>query len=316
MTPPPAAPTDAPLASKTDAALAAAARAGDRGALDALFRAHLPLIYNLVRQAIGAGPDVDDVVQDILLRALRQLHQLRDPASFRPWLAAIAVHQVGTHLSGSEATAGSTAPLDAAAWQPDADIEGSALLRVELAGQRRQVRNASRWLAAEDRALLSLFWLETLGELTRAELAGAYGVSVAHAGVLLQRMREQLDLSRMVVVALEAMPGCDELSTLTANWNGAPSPFWRKRIGRHVRSCPACTSAGERMLPVERLLAGVTVLAAPTTLGDAAARIAATGTGPASTGGVLDRILATLRSHPGSVATVAGAAVLAVLAVV
>lgn len=42
---------------------------------------------------------------------------------------------------------------------------------------------------------------------TRAELAAALGTSVAHAGVRVQRMRNQLELSRSLVAALEASPG-------------------------------------------------------------------------------------------------------------
>jgi RNA polymerase sigma factor (sigma-70 family) len=313
-TPQPAAQIPSRPTPETDAALAVAAKSGDRRALEALFRNHLPLIYNLVRQTLGGTPDVDDVVQDILLRALRQLPQLRDPASFRPWLTATAVHQIGSHLARTEATAGRTAPLDAAAWQPDAEIEAPALLRVELAGQRRQVRSASRWLSPEDRTLLSLFWLETIGDLSRADVAAALRVSIPHAGVRLQRMREQLELSRTIVAALEAMPGCDELSAVIADWNGVPSPFWRKRIARHTRSCPVCTAAGEGLIPAERLLAGIAALPLPAALEDAAGQ-AAVGGGAGSTGGITDRLLTTARSHPGVIAAAAGAALVVVVAV-
>jgi hypothetical protein len=211
---------------------------------------------------------------------------------------------------------GRAAPIEAAAWKADADMEGPALLRLELAGQRRQVRNASRWLSAEDRALLSLWWLETMGELSRPEVSAALGVSVAHAGVRLQRMREQLDVSRMIVAALEVMPGCDRLHTAIADWNGVPSPFWRKRIARHTRSCPVCRGAAEGMVPPERLLAGFAAVPVPAALADAAARVVSTGAGPASAGDVLGRILAALRSHPWSAAAAAGAILIVAIAVV
>ena len=38
---------------------------------------------------VPAG-DVDDLVQDVFILALRRLSTLRDPASFGPWIAAIA----------------------------------------------------------------------------------------------------------------------------------------------------------------------------------------------------------------------------------
>jgi RNA polymerase sigma factor (sigma-70 family) len=167
-----------------DTALIVAARSGDRRALDELVTGYLPLVYTIVRRALGGHPDVDDVVQEIMLRAVRQLRLLRDPESFRPWLASIAMRHVSTHLHRRAATARRLVALDAAADVPDdeADVEGLTLLRVELSIQRRQVVRATQWLDPDDRALLSLWWLETAGQLTRGDLAAALDVSIAHAG--------------------------------------------------------------------------------------------------------------------------------------
>jgi RNA polymerase sigma factor (sigma-70 family) len=292
-----------------DAALAVAACAGDRAALDTLVRRHLPMVYNLVRQALGAHPDVDDVVQDVALRALRQLRDLRKPESFRPWLAAITVRQIGTHLSRADLAASRTTALDDEAWRPAAGAgpEDSALLRAELAGQRRQVRHAGRWLSPDERTLLSLWWLETVGELSRAEVATALGLNIAHAGVRLQRMREQLDLSRTIVAALETVPGCRDLADVVADWNGVPSPFWRKRIARHTRTCPTCERATDAMIPTERLLAGVALLPVPALVSGAATTTVTTGTIPS----MLARIVQATAARRWATTTVAGAAALA-----
>jgi RNA polymerase sigma factor (sigma-70 family) len=77
-----------------DLALVLAARGGDRAALDALAAEYLPLVYNIVGRAMNGHPDVDDVVQETMLRAVRGLGELRDPEAFRSWLVAIAVRQV------------------------------------------------------------------------------------------------------------------------------------------------------------------------------------------------------------------------------
>jgi len=57
-------------------------------------------------------------------------------------------------------------------------------------------RGRARTAPGSERVLFSLWWLEMTGELTRAEVATALGTSVAHAGVRIQRMREQLEASR------------------------------------------------------------------------------------------------------------------------
>ncbi|MGI5216028.1 RNA polymerase sigma factor [Plantactinospora sp. CA-290183] len=242
-----------------------AAQAGDRRALDDLVTAYLPLVYAVVRRALGGLPDVDDVVQETMLRALRELGTLRSPESFRPWLVTIATRQASTHLHRRQADAERTAPLAEVTDAPDTDAEGLALLRVELSRQRGQVLRASSWLDRHDRRLLSLWWLETAGLLTRTALAAALGTSVAHAGVRVQRMRNRLELSRSLVAALEARPRCARLSAALEDWDGVPSPLWRKRLTRHTRSCPVCPSQGQPV-PVERLIAGLALLAVPLAL--------------------------------------------------
>ncbi|MEU8660050.1 RNA polymerase sigma factor, partial [Actinoplanes philippinensis] len=149
--------------------LVRAAQTGDRSARDELVAAHLPMVYTIVRQVLGAHPDADDVTQDVMLRALRQLPALRSPESFRPWLASIALRHVSTHQHRTSRAAAHTAPLDEAAGLADegAAFEGVTVLEVELSAQRRQVQRAARWLNPEDRALLSLWWLEVAGHLSR-----------------------------------------------------------------------------------------------------------------------------------------------------
>src|SRR5258706_8756937 len=71
-----------------------AARGGDPRALDALVARCLPLVYNIVGRALHGHADVDDVVQETLLRVVRHLPELREPEAFRSWLVAIAVRQV------------------------------------------------------------------------------------------------------------------------------------------------------------------------------------------------------------------------------
>ena len=77
-----------------DRALVEAARGGDQHARDRLVAAYLPLVYNVVGRALDGHADVDDVVQETMLRCLRALWDLRDPGRFRAWLVAIAVRQV------------------------------------------------------------------------------------------------------------------------------------------------------------------------------------------------------------------------------
>jgi RNA polymerase sigma factor (sigma-70 family) len=304
--------------------LVVAAQAGDRRAVEDLISAHLPLVYTIVRRALSDHPDTDDVVQEVVLRALRELRELRTPESFRAWLAAIAVRQVSTYLHNRHRAVARAAPLDALIDVPDAtaDFENLTVLRLELSGQRGEVVRASRWLDADDQALLSLWWLEIGGQLGRTELSAALGISPAHAGVRVQRMREQLDVSRSVVAALETRPRCGRLDIVTADWAGLPGPMWRKRIARHVRSCAQCSRAGGDRVPTERLLVGSVLLPVPAVLAGAAmgkvrlSAPAASAATPAGTvgsagvdveGGVLSQLVRAVMAHPVAAVCLAGA---------
>jgi len=244
--------------------LVIAAREGDRRARDELISLYLPLVYNIVGHALRGHADVDDVVQETLLRAVRDLPAVRDPGSFRSWLVAIAIHQISGHMRRHRADGAAVAVFDEGSKMPHpAGFEETAILRLELSDQRRQTARASRWLDPEHRLTLSLWWQENTGRLTRREVATALGVSVAHAGVRLQRMRDQLDQGRAIVAALAAEPRCRRLSAAIEDWGGEHSPLWRKRIGRHLRGCPACRTATGARIPLERLLLTFAPLAVP-----------------------------------------------------
>ncbi|WP_144127866.1 sigma-70 family RNA polymerase sigma factor [Catellatospora sichuanensis] len=257
-----------PPHSTDDAALIVAAQAGDRRALDVLIEAYLPFVYTIVRRAVDADADVDDVVQETMVRVIRDLPDLRDPATFRAWVGTITVRQISNHLQrlrSSEPRAGDLAGLSEF---PDADgsFEGLTLLRLGIAAQRRQAAQAARWLDDEDRVLLSLWWLELAGRLTRTELAAAAGVSVAHAGVRVQRMRQQLEQCRALLAALDTRPRCGELDLLVADWDGVPSSVLRKRLARHVRGCAICDPAAAQLMAADKLLMGLALLPVPVAL--------------------------------------------------
>jgi RNA polymerase sigma factor (sigma-70 family) len=243
------------------AALVTAARGGDPEAQDALVSAYLPLVYNIVGRALGGSLDVDDVVQDTMLRALDALATLREPGSFRSWLVAIAMNEVRKHWQERQSAPGAMDEAEELA-DPGADFVDLTLVQLQLSGQREETARATRWLEPDDRGLLSLWWLECAGELTRAEVAAALELSTRHTAVRVQRMKAQLEAARVVVRSLDAQPPCEELRGLLGVWDGRPSALWRKRIARHARGCTRCSGLWIGLLPAEGLLAGLALVAA------------------------------------------------------
>jgi RNA polymerase sigma-70 factor (ECF subfamily) len=72
-----------------DAALVRAARAGDRAAFGQLYERYGRVVHGVVLAHVPYA-EVDDLVQDVFLIALRRLDTLREPLAFAGWLLAIA----------------------------------------------------------------------------------------------------------------------------------------------------------------------------------------------------------------------------------
>nr|QLK00117.1 sigma-70 family RNA polymerase sigma factor [Micromonospora carbonacea] len=245
-----------------DPATVAAAMGGNQAALDGLVAACLPLVYNIVGRSMDGHADVDDVVQETMLHAVRGLPGLRDPQRFRSWLVTIAIQQVRGRWRASSRWP-RRADLDVDLSDPGADFVDLTIAKLGLQGQRREVAEATRWLDDDDRHLLSLWWLEAAGELTRSELAGALELTPQQATVRVQRMRGQLDAARAIVRALRASPRCAELAHLARDWDGRPSTLWRKRFARHTRECGSCVDGWTDLVPADRLLVALSMVPLP-----------------------------------------------------
>ena len=69
--------------------LVRAVLSGERDRFARLYEMYAPMVHGILLARVPRG-EVDDLVQDIFLHALRKLHTLRDAAAFGPWIAMIA----------------------------------------------------------------------------------------------------------------------------------------------------------------------------------------------------------------------------------
>src|SRR5262245_12774395 len=72
-----------------ETALVVAARDGDRDAFGMLYQRYGRMVHGVLLARVPRG-QVEDLVQDVFLLALRRLDSLRDPERFGGWLAMIA----------------------------------------------------------------------------------------------------------------------------------------------------------------------------------------------------------------------------------
>ena len=69
--------------------LVRAVLAGERDRFGRLYEMYAPLVHGVLLARVPRD-EVDDLLQDIFLHALRKLHTLRNPTAFGPWIAMIA----------------------------------------------------------------------------------------------------------------------------------------------------------------------------------------------------------------------------------
>src|SRR5919109_5217926 len=76
----------------SDEALAAAANAGDRGALEVLLARHLDRIHAICRRVTGHPEDALDATQEALIAVTRGIHRYDGRSAFTTWLYRVATN--------------------------------------------------------------------------------------------------------------------------------------------------------------------------------------------------------------------------------
>ena len=74
-------------------------QAGDVRAFEQLFQSYVPRLYRFVWRSMGGDIlDVEDVLQETMVAALRTLDRYRGECGLYTWLCAIARHKVQDHI--------------------------------------------------------------------------------------------------------------------------------------------------------------------------------------------------------------------------
>lgn len=110
------------------ARLVKAVLAGQRERFSGLYEMYGPMVHGILLARVPRG-EVDDLVQDIFLHALRKLHTLRDASAFGPWIAMIARNRAMDFYRSSRETVEVTEQMAAAKPAPGTAQEILALIR-------------------------------------------------------------------------------------------------------------------------------------------------------------------------------------------
>lgn len=131
---------------KREPALVERARSGDQEAFGELVRMHRAQAYRKASTFMNDRHLAEDIVQDALIRAFLQLHQLVDPGRFRPWLNEIIKNQALMKLRRGGVYAKET-PLSAL---PDAEDQNGGRYGTDMILDKLNKAAAERAAAATD----------------------------------------------------------------------------------------------------------------------------------------------------------------------
>jgi RNA polymerase sigma-70 factor (ECF subfamily) len=122
----------------TDAELIAAVLDGDSASFEPLIRKYQPRVFATARRYARRESEVEDVVQEVFIKAFQKLKGFRGEAPFEHWLMRLAVrtcydflrgHQRNRETAFSELTEPEADWLERFVVQPDAALEDAEAAR-------------------------------------------------------------------------------------------------------------------------------------------------------------------------------------------
>ncbi|MEE8209403.1 MAG: sigma-70 family RNA polymerase sigma factor [bacterium] len=171
-----------------DAFLVEQCRAGDEEACEALVRQYQEQVFALISRMTGDPDRVEDIAQEVFLKAFRSLKSFRGGSRFYTWLYRITVNTVlNTMRSQGRRQETSLDALEGFEVQADADMEPAEVTaRLELA---RRVREAIDQLEEPYRVIV---YLRELEDLSYEEIAEVVELPVGTVKSRLFRARQHL----------------------------------------------------------------------------------------------------------------------------
>jgi RNA polymerase sigma-70 factor (ECF subfamily) len=182
----------------TDAELIAAVRKGDAASFEPLVQKYSPRLFGMARRYARRESEVEDIVQEVWLKAYANLNSFRGDAPFEHWLMRLAVRtcydSLRSHRRNRETTfAELTEPEED--WL-DRFISEPESARVDAEAARQLIGRLLERLSPSARLVITLAEIE---ERSPKEIAKLTGWSVSMVKVRAFRARAEMRklLSRM-----------------------------------------------------------------------------------------------------------------------
>ncbi|HEX9288765.1 MAG TPA: sigma-70 family RNA polymerase sigma factor [Anaeromyxobacteraceae bacterium] len=233
--------------SSTDEELLAAARAGDKAAIERLLERHQNRIFRFGMKMCGAVEDAQDVLQETLIAAARGIPDFRGASSVSTWLYTIARSFCLKHHRTSKFAPVHVESLDDVASEAH-DIADAQRGPEELAAGK-QVRTALQdAIGGLDPMYREVLVLRDVEGLSAAEVADVLGLSVEAVKSRLHRARVTVRQviapalgTREPAAAAPAEKACpDVVELFSKRLEGEISGDVCAELEEHLRGCDRC----------------------------------------------------------------------------
>jgi RNA polymerase sigma factor (sigma-70 family) len=173
-----------------DAAAVELARGGDLDAYEVLVVRYTAAAHRAA-VLLGAGADADDVVQEALVKAYRQISRYRGESGFRPWLLAIVANETrNLHRSRRRRDGLALRAAEREEPEPTSPDPADSVLTIE---RRQQLIDQLRTLDPRDREVLVCRFLLDLSEAeTAATLRLPKGTVKSRTSRALKKLRDRM----------------------------------------------------------------------------------------------------------------------------
>jgi RNA polymerase sigma-70 factor (ECF subfamily) len=249
-----------------DAGLVAAAKAGDRRAVETLLFKYEPTLFRFGMKMCGNADDAGEVVQETLLAATKSLADFRGEASVPSWLYTIARSFCTKQRRTSKFAPDAIVSLEESAG----GLASPAPNPEEAAARREMEALVNGALAKLELPYREVLVLRDLEDLSAAETAEVLGLSVAAVKSRLHRARQLIREHLAPALGYADKPaadGCpDVVALFSRRLEGDLDPGVCAEMETHLAACPrckgacdslretlaACRTATERELPAAR----------------------------------------------------------------
>ena len=143
-------------------------------------------VFVLVDRIVSCQEDAEELTQDVFLKAFQQLSSFKAESSFSTWIYRIATNLA---ISTVRKKRNDVLRLDDSVFANLSDTQVDEALEDESEEQMERLQQAMNQLEADERALITLYYLE---EKPLAEVAFILGMTEGNAKVKLHRIRKKL----------------------------------------------------------------------------------------------------------------------------